>query len=286
MKILDEQQVRSYHHEGFLFPVPVLNAVEVAQCVRDLERAEAHIGQPLTRAELKWRGAAYAYLPWVDALVRHPRVLDVVEDVIGPDILVFWATFFIKEPATPAFAAWHQDATYFGLTPLEHVTAWVALSDADSEAGCMDVLPAHGRPRQWHHAAAGLANSINGAGQLIIEPLPEEEAVAMELRAGELSLHHTLCPHRSAPNRSTHRRIGLGISYIPAHARTTGAHRLTALPVRGSDRWNHFEHLPVPTAEFTPEGLAAHEHAYRRYRENYFEQARLHEAAFANGRPA
>jgi hypothetical protein len=83
MKILDEQQVRSYHHEGFLFPVPVLNAVEVAQCVRDLERAEAHIGQPLTRAELKWRGAAYAYLPWVDALVRHPRVLDVVEDVIG-----------------------------------------------------------------------------------------------------------------------------------------------------------------------------------------------------------
>jgi hypothetical protein len=277
MKALSEQQVRSYRHDGFLFPVPALTSQEAAQCLEDLARAEARIGAPLPKAEMKWRGAAYTYLPWVDALVRHPRILDVVEDVIGPDILVYWSTFFIKEPASPAFAAWHQDATYFGLEPYEHVTAWVALSDASALAGCMDALPSHGAPRQRHHSAARLENSINGAGQLIVEPLPEHEAVTMALQAGELSLHHTLCPHRSAPNRAAHRRVGIGISYIPAHVRTTGSHRLTALPVRGTDRWGHFDHLSPPPGELTPEGLAAHEHAYKRYRENYYEMEARHE---------
>jgi len=284
--MLSEQQVRHYRYEGFLFPIPVFSGQEAVKCLDDLARAEARIGSPLPKADMKWRGAAYAYLPWVDALVRHPRILDTVEDVIGPDILVYWSTFFIKEPGTPAFAAWHQDATYFGLTPYEHVTAWVALSDASTEAGCMDALPSHGAPRQRHHAAARLENSINGAGQIIVEPLPEEEAVAMELRAGELSLHHTLCPHRSAPNRAPYRRVGLGVSYIPAHVRTTGSYRLPALLVRGTDRWGNFDHLPAPGGEFTPEGIAVHERAYKRYRENYHEQEKRHDEQFARGSAA
>jgi len=281
MKTLTEQQVRDYRHHGFLFPVPALTAEEAAQSLRDLERAEAWLGSPLPKADMKWRGAAYTYLPWVNALVRHPRILDIVEDVIGPDILVFWSTFFIKEAGSAAFAAWHQDATYFGLEPYDHVTAWVALSDASREAGCMDVLSSHGAPRQLHHAAARLENSINGAGQLIIEPLPDSEAVAMELRAGELSLHHTLCPHRSAPNRAAYRRVGLGISYIPAHVRTIGSYRLPALLVRGSDRGRHFDHLPSSAGEFTPEGIAVHERTYKRYRENYYEQEKRHDEQFA-----
>ena len=156
-------------------------------------------------------------LPWLDELVRHPRILDVVEDLIGPDILVYTATFFIKEANSPTFAAWHQDATYFGLTPHEHVTAWVALSEASAKAGCMEVLSSRGDPRPMRHAALGLANSINGGGQAIVDEIDEAGGTMMALPAGSFSLRHTLCRHRSAPNRAAHRRIGIGISYIPAH---------------------------------------------------------------------
>jgi hypothetical protein len=281
MKALTHEQVKSYRHDGFLYPVPALGTDEAARCLAELERAEAFLGSPLPKAEMKWRGAAYTYLPWVNELVRHPRILDIVEDVIGPDILVFWSTFFIKEPAAPTFAAWHQDATYFGLEPYGHVTAWVALSDASREAGCMEVLSSQGAPRQLRHAAAQLANSINGAGQLIVEPLQEDKAIAMTLRAGELSLHHTLCPHRSAPNRASHRRVGLGISYIPAHVRPVGSYRMPALLVRGTNTGGNFDLLPSPSGEFTDEGIALHERTYKRYRENYYEQERRHDELFA-----
>jgi ectoine hydroxylase-related dioxygenase (phytanoyl-CoA dioxygenase family) len=281
MKALTQPKVQSYRHDGFLFPIPALTADEAAQCLADLERAEAHLGSPLPKADMKWRGAAYTYLPWVNELVRHPRILDIVEDVIGPDILVFWSTFFIKEPGSPTFAAWHQDATYFGLEPYEHVTAWVALSDASREAGCMEVVSSQGAPRQLHHAAARLANSINGAGQVIVEPIDEAKAVAMTLRAGELSLHHTLCPHRSAPNRASHRRVGLGISYIPAHVRPVGSYRMPALLVRGSNAPGHFDLLPSPAEAFSADGIALHERTYKRYRENYHEQEKRHDELFA-----
>ena len=209
-----------------------------------------------------------------------PRILDTIESLIGPDILVYTSTFFIKEAHSPTFAAWHQDATYFGLDPHEHVTAWVALTDASSQAGCMEVVSAKGAPRQLHHAALGLEHSINGGGQAIVDPFDQAGAAAMALKAGEFSLHHTLTCHRSAPNRADHRRIGLGISYIPASVRTIGSHRLSALMVRGRDR-GHFDLLPAPSAEFDPAALQRHTQAYRGYRLNYVEQIQQHERRFA-----
>ena len=279
MKALSEKQVRDYRHDGYLFPVPALTSAEAADALRNLERVEARLGAPLSQADKQYRLGAFTYLPWADELVRHPRILDVIEDILGPDILVFVATFFIKEPGTQTFAAWHQDATYFGLQPYEHVTAWVALTDASTEAGCMDVVSAHGAPRQYAHAAARLENSINGAGQVIVEPLNENDAVAMELKAGELSLHNTLCPHRSAPNRASHRRVGFGISYIPAHVRPIGSYRLPALLVRGRNTGN-FDLLPRPAAEFAPEALEVSRKYYTRFYENYAEQVQRHEAQY------
>src|SRR5215212_7736581 len=106
MNVLTEQQVRSYRQNGFLFPIPALSTREATQALRDLARFEAHIGSPLPLAHKRYRQGTHTFLPWVDALVRHPRVLDAIEDVLGPDILVFWATFFVKEANTPAFTAW------------------------------------------------------------------------------------------------------------------------------------------------------------------------------------
>ena len=124
-------------------------------------------------ADIKWRSHAYAHSPWFNVLIRHPRILDAIEDVIGPNILVWTSTFFIKEPHSPTFAAWHQDGAYFGLEPKEQVCAWVALTDASKEAGCMEMLSSRGAPRLLHHAALGLKNSINRAGQTILDPLDE-----------------------------------------------------------------------------------------------------------------
>lgn len=280
--MLNAEQVERYRRDGYLFPIAALSSGEIGACLAGLERFESWLGMPLTRADRKWRSAGYVLLPWVDALVRHPRILDAVENVIGPDILVYTATFFIKEPLSPTFAAWHQDATYFGLMPHEHVTTWVALTDATAAAGCMEVVSSRGMAKQLRHAALGLADSINGGGQAIIEDFDRQGAVAMELPAGQFSLHHTLCRHRSAPNRASHRRIGLGISYIPASVRTIGSYRLSARLVRGRDSGGHFDLLPAPECELGVAERDRHESVYRRYRENYAEQTERHERGFAS----
>ena len=182
------------------------------------------------------------------------------------------STFFIKEASSPTFAAWHQDSTYFGLDPYEQVTAWVALTDASQDAGCIEVLSAHGKPRQMRHVPKKLANSINRTGQTITEPLDDSGVSAMPLKAGQFSLHHTLCVHRSAPNHTPHRRIGLGINYIPAHVRTTGSKRMPAMLVRGTDRYGHFDLYEPPVKELGEKELATHDHVYNCYAENYREQ--------------
>ncbi|HZT88818.1 MAG TPA: phytanoyl-CoA dioxygenase family protein [Stellaceae bacterium] len=279
--MLSPRQIEQYQHNGFLYPLPALSPEEVQESLAGLARYEAWLGSPVNAADRRWRSAAYVFLPWVDALVTHPRVLDAVEDLIGPDILVYTATFFIKEANSPTFAAWHQDATYFGLTPHEHVTAWVALTDASREAGCMEVVSSRGRPRQLRHAALGLAHSINGGGQAIVEEIDERDSEMMALPAGSFSLHHTLCAHRSAPNRAGHRRIGIGTSYIPAHCRLTGTVRMCARLVRGRDTGGHFDLIPPPEGQFHPAALARHEEVYRRYRDNYAEQIAAHEREFA-----
>ena len=279
--MLTPAQIAQYRRDGYAFPFPALSAAEIAECRAGLDRFEAWLGCPVTEADRRWRSAPYIFMPWADGLMRHPAILGVLEDLIGPDILVYTTTFFIKEPHSPIFAAWHQDATYFGLAQHEHVTAWVALTDAGAEAGCMEVVSAKGEPQQLRHAALGLKDSINGGGQAIVEQFDHRETAMMSLKPGEFSLHHTLCRHRSAPNRAAHRRIGLGISYIPAHVRAIGSYRLSARLVHGEDRGGHFDLLPPPEGEFHAAAVERHERVYRRYRENYSEQMAAHERQYA-----
>jgi ectoine hydroxylase-related dioxygenase (phytanoyl-CoA dioxygenase family) len=279
--MLTETQIAQYRYDGYLFPFPALSADELDAANAGLARYERWLGMPVNQADRRWRSATYVMLPWADALVTHPRVLDVVEDLIGPDILVYTATWFIKDAGSPAFTAWHQDATYFGLAPHEHVTAWIALSDAGAEAGCMEVASSRGRPRQMRHAALNLPNSINGGGQAIVDPVDDDAVAVMALPPGSFSLHHTLCRHRSPPNRAAHRRVGIGVSYIPAHCRLTGSVRMCARLVRGRDSGGNFDLIPPPEGELHPAALARHEEVYRRYRENYAEQIALHDRAVA-----
>jgi non-haem Fe2+, alpha-ketoglutarate-dependent halogenase len=281
MKALTREQIDAYRYNGFLFPIPALTPEEIAVCLAGLERLETELASPVAAADVKWRSHAYAHSPWFNTLIRHPKILDAIEDVIGPNILVWTSTFFIKEPHSPTFAAWHQDGTYFGLEPHEQVCAWVALTDASREAGCMEHLSGLGSARQLRHAPLGLANSINRAGQTIMEPFDETDPVAMSLQAGSFSLHHELSVHRSAPNNASHRRVGIGLNYIPTHVRVDSPVRLCAMLVRGEDTHGHFDLIEPPSAERDAAALAVHQRVSDRYRENYNIQVTRHERQFA-----
>ena len=281
MKVLTQAQLDAYHRDGFLFPFPALSADELAECRDGLDRFETELGGPVASADIRWRSHAFAHSPWFDKLARHPRILDAVEDVIGPNILIWTSTFFIKEPHSPTFAAWHQDGTYFGLEPKTLITAWVALADASHEAGCMDAVSFKGQPKLMHHAALRLKDSINRAGQTIVGGVDEDGVVAMELPAGSFSLHHELAIHRSSPNNASHRRIGIGLNYIPTHVRTTTSVRMSAMLVRGKDEYGHFDLIDPPKTERDAAALAAHEQIGGRYRDNYNEMVKRHEAEFA-----
>ena len=233
---LTPEQVAQYERDGFLHPIPVLSPDEVHRLRSELEAWEHSRGAPIDFPE---KSKSYLLFDWADQLVHHPNILDAVEDVIGPDILVYHSTLFLKEARTGAFVRWHQDSAYFYLEPHLHVTAWVALSHASELAGCMRALPGSHR---WgnipHDDQPGALNMIR-RGQGISQRFDAETGVAMPVAAGEMSLHHTDLVHASGANHSDDRRIGYAISYIPAHVRPVGAVRPHALCVRGRDH-GHF----------------------------------------------
>jgi non-heme Fe2+,alpha-ketoglutarate-dependent halogenase len=273
--------VNSFRYNGFLFPIPALSPTEIAACLAGLQRLESDLGSTVPDAETKWRSHGHMHSPWFNNLIRHPRILDAIEDLIGPNILVWTSTFFIKEPHSPTYAAWHQDGGYFGLQPNEAVCAWVALTDASKEAGCMEQLSFRGEPRLYHHAPLGLANSINRAGQTIVDTFDETNPTAMTLPAGSFSIHHELAVHRSAPNNASHRRVGIGLNYMPTHVRVDGPVRCRAMLVRGEDRYGHFDLIEPTGQERDAAALAAHLDVSDRYRENYRIQVGRHEQRFA-----
>jgi len=276
-KFLSIDQIAQYHRENFLSPLEGIGA-EKARYYRDcLETYEAERGgPPLPPKELR---KTHVLMPWAAEMVREPRILDAVEDVIGPDILVFNSTFFIKEPRSGALTAWHQDATYFGLQPYQHVTAWLALSVASKESGCMEMASGSSTLGQLRHKAKALPKSINAGSQTIVDDFDAEPVVSIELEPGQFSLHHTLIAHCSGPNRSSDRRIGIGISYIPTRVHHVGTYPMMATLVRGEDHFGNFELEPDPRQLSVEEATTAHDAAYRRYREGYDEQIAWHQAA-------
>ncbi|MEL7155582.1 MAG: phytanoyl-CoA dioxygenase family protein [Actinomycetota bacterium] len=250
---LTRSQVDHYQTEGWLAPVDVLTPTETASLRAELEGFEAEHGAFDTRPE---RSRAYLPFAWVDELMRDPRLADPVEDLIGPDILCWNAIFWIKEPGSGSFVGWHQDVTYWGLDNRELVTVWVALSNADEEAGCMRVLP-RSHLTDLEHDETYDADNLLTRGQHIPD-VADDDTVAMPLAPGQASFHNVATAHGSGPNRSSDRRIGLSLHYMPTHTRQTLADWDSAALVRGTDRFNHFDHAPRPPRDLDPETMAYH----------------------------
>src|SRR5438093_10329504 len=275
---LSAAQTESYARDGFSSPIAALTREQADYYRAKLEAFEEALGGPLTSdgTDSRYRSRTHVLLTWGHALARQPAILDAVQDLIGPDILVYTSTWFIKEPESTAIAAWHQDATYFGLRPYEHVTAWLALTDATAENGCMEFLPGSYRRGQLPHRAGVVAASVNRAGQAVAIAVDDAPAVHAPLRVGEFSLHHTLCLHRSQPNRSAGRRIGLAVSYVPTRVQHLGVkHKTPAMLVRGVDTFGHFALEPPPLADLDDAARAAYDRSYDGYRAAYAEQVAL-----------
>lgn len=275
-KALTRDQIDCYHRDGYVFPFPALSQAAAAAYRRRLEEHEVRAGGRLSELGGPARFKNHLLLRWVNDLIRLPAILDAVEDVIGPDILCYTSTFFIKDEHSLAIAAWHQDSTYFGIRPHEHVTAWLALTPSTRKNGCLIFLPGGAAGGQLRHRENAVEHSVNGGKQKIVEAFDAGNPTMAPLRAGEFSLHHTLCIHRSAPNKTDDRRIGLGISYVPTRVRHLGAKRMPAMLVRGADKFGHFDLEADPVADLDDAARASHAAVYKRYRENYVEQRQWH----------
>lgn len=252
---LTADQVSFYRDNGYFAPVRVLTTAEVSEARGQLERYEAANGGPIPA---KFRHKPHLLFPWLADLIRHPRILDAVESILGPDLLVWSSVFFIKEPHDPAYVSWHQDSTYWELSEPEVVTAWVALSPSYHDNGCLRVVPGTHVFDQVEHVDTADANNMLTRGQEIAVRVEESAAVEIPLQPGEMSLHHIRLFHNSQPNRSNERRIGYAIRYIPARVRQNTAYRGTATLVRGTDRYKHFDPEPRPAAELAAEAVQFH----------------------------
>jgi non-heme Fe2+,alpha-ketoglutarate-dependent halogenase len=257
---LTPEQVSAYHRDGYVFPVRVLESGEAAHYRRCLETHEAQAGRPL---QGNFRHKTHLLFTWADALVHHPAILDAVEGVIGPDILCWTTNFFIKEAASPGFVSWHQDSTYWGLDPDDVITAWVAFTDATPENGCMQFIPGSHKIDQLPHVDTFHRDNLLSRGQEIAVEVDKSRAVGIPLAAGEMSLHHIKLVHGSDANRTHDRRIGLAIRYIPTYVRQTKV-RDSAMLVRGTDKYHHFDYEPRPAADLDAAALAAHSESVNR----------------------
>jgi non-heme Fe2+,alpha-ketoglutarate-dependent halogenase len=253
-KVLTDDQVAAYRRDGIRFPVDVMTPAEADALRVRLEAAEAaHGGRLPPRINQK----PHLLYPWMAELVRHPRILDAVEDVIGPDILCWSAQFFTKNAHDPSYVSWHQDGTYWGLSSPDVITAWVALTPSIPENGCMQVVPGT-HLRQVEHVDTFAERNLLSRGQEIRVDVKPEQKVPVILRPGQMSLHHVLIFHGSEPNTADFRRIGFAIRYIPTHVRQINGPRESAMLVRGTDRHGYFDLEPVPEAEMHPDAVARH----------------------------
>jgi hypothetical protein len=253
-KFLTEAQIETYHQQGFLSPIRVMSEDEALTLRQQLEAVEARTGGPL-KGDIRHK--PHLLFPFLADLVRHPLILDALEDLYGPDLFCWSSNFFIKEADTPSFVSWHQDSTYWGLSKPDVISAWVALTPSTVENGAMAVIPGSHTLDQIPHRDTFDRHNLLTRGQEIEVEVDESKQVPLILQPGEMSLHHVRLVHGSPPNPSNDRRIGYAIRYIPTYVRQLEGEDSATL-VRGTDRYHYFEHEPRPATEMPAEIVALH----------------------------
>jgi hypothetical protein len=251
--VLSEAERERYRADGFIHPVTVMSPADAAGFRARMEDAEGRYGA------LHYVIKPHLVLRVADELAHWPGLLDAVEGVLGPDLLLWDATFIVKEPGTGAFVSWHQDLTYWGLDlpdPDDVASVWLALSPATFEAGCMRMVPGSHRLGPQPHRETRDAANVLSRGQTVEVDENAERAVPTPLQPGQLSLHHGWTLHASGPNRSSDRRIGFNMNFMRPRVRQARHPGDYAMLMRGRDAFGHFRPEPRPVSDYAAEATA------------------------------
>jgi len=259
---LSKKQVDAYRRDGYLCPVDVFSPAEAARHRAALEGQEAEYGasglpRPISQY---YRVNAHLVSELARVVALDPRILDAVESILGPDLMLWACEYFIKEARTHKVVSWHQDLTYWGMGETDHeVTVWLALSPATAESGCMRFVPGSHKQSIVAHTDTFAADNLLSRGQEIAVEVDEDDAIAAALQPGQMSLHHGRLFHASGPNLSGDRRIGQVMRFIRPDTPVTGKGQDYAVLARGRDRAQNRINLAPPAGSFTPAGLALYE---------------------------
>ena len=247
-----------YERDGYVSSVGLLSEDEARTHRAALEWAEAEFGP------MHYRSKAHTILKSPMELATLPAALDVVERLIGPNIMLYNVTYIIKEAGATSHVSWHQDLTYWGLSHDDQVSMWLALSPATPESGCMRVIPGSHKLGVFAHETTDDKDNVLLQGQTVRD-VPTDKALHCDLRPGEASFHHGWTLHDSSPNISDDRRIGLNVQYVASHVRQTKHDLDTAMLVRGVDEYGHFG-VDIPaTSDLDPVAVARQAELERRH---------------------
>src|SRR5580704_19448630 len=215
---LNSEEVNKYHDLGYSFPIRVFDPLEAATFRKQFDNFFAYHAESLKSLPASKHGPIFGhthtFMRWVYEIVSNPRVLDAVEGVLGPNLLVWDSGWFVKMPGDKKYVSWHQDANYWGLNPAKVATAWVALSPSIRENGCLRVIPrSHRHPLLPQRDTYAPDNALSRGQEIAVE-VNEADAVDLCLQPGQISLHHVGIVHGSNVNRSSKPRIGVAVRYI------------------------------------------------------------------------
>ncbi|MCY4022322.1 MAG: phytanoyl-CoA dioxygenase family protein [Anaerolineaceae bacterium] len=249
---LTPEQIAHYNERGYVFPLDVFSGEEIAahRAYFDGLTAMAEAAGLDNYGINAWHTSCAG----IYDLVTEGRILDYVQDLLGETVILWGSHYFNKLPGDGKRVSWHQDATFWALSPSKTVTVWLALDDTDVDNGAMTLIPGshlHGaieyvdsRPEENNV----LWQTVEGAPQYGAAPVP------VELRAGQMSLHTDLLLHGSEPNLSDRRRCGLTMRFIPGDVvRTLPDWNSGAILCRGAEPNGHFNYIARPDGDRIPE---------------------------------
>ena len=257
---LSKKAIQKYRDDGFTPAVRIMSKEEAEHFRIRLQAVEAVVGELKGGRRLK----CHLLYKWVSDLIRKPAIVDRVETLLGPNVLCWGTDLWLKEPDSNKFVSWHQDNQYWGISGTELLTAWIALSPATVESGCMRMLPGSHKCDGLEHVDTFHKDNMLTRGQSIFE-IDENQAVNIEVDTGEAVFFNYRIAHASHPNLSQERRIGIAIRYIPPSVKQLKSEWDSATLIRGKDEFGHFIHEPEPKFDFDP--VAAEFH--RKSNENY-----------------
>ncbi|MEM7408581.1 MAG: phytanoyl-CoA dioxygenase family protein [Pseudomonadota bacterium] len=255
-RVLSTEQIAQYNERGFVAPLDALDADEIGT-IRDyfdwlLPRAQSAgwNSYELTNWHIHCRGV------W--DIVTNSKLLDYAQDLLGDTVILRHSHFFAKLPGDGKRVSWHQDASYWPLTPSKVVSIWLAIDDVDEENAAMQVIPGSHLHAQVPFRESG-DDENNVLNQTVDNPLDYgEQPVSLELRAGQISLHSDWILHASEVNQSTRRRCGLAMRYLSADVRAFDGWNSNSIVCRGADPSGHWVDHPRPDGEHVPSRNDAH----------------------------